>query len=81
MFSKITPCLNYYFLPLAFFIPQKVFNGFCNEYNESKHENLTRNVFHSFMGGYSGLFEGVFLGLVWPISIPIMIKRYIDKTE
>ena len=75
MFSKINP----YFIPILFFIPQKVFNGAYSEFNNNKNENLTHHVLYFFMGGYCGLLEGVFLGLLWPITIPIMIKRYIDK--
>ena len=76
MFARIK---KYYFLPIAFFIPQKMFHSVCYEYNQNINESLGIHVLSCIMGGYIGALEGVFLGATWPISVPIIIKRYIDK--
>jgi len=79
MFLKLRPYLKYYFLPIAYFVPNKVFDGFYYEYNKNKNKTLTKNVFCCIMGANCGALEGLFLGIVWPITISVWIKRFIDK--
>jgi hypothetical protein len=79
MFAKLRPFMMYYFVPVAYFVPNKVFNGIYEEYEKNKNKTLTQHVGYCIMGAYSGVFEGLFLGTVWPITVSVWIKRFIDK--
>ena len=80
MFSKVMPLIKkYYFLPVAYFLPAKVFSRGYEEYFNNKNETVTKTTFCCFMGAWSGVFEGAFLGVVWPITIPIMITKELNK--
>jgi hypothetical protein len=81
MFSKVIPRIKeFYFLPIAYFLPMKVFSGGYEECINNKNETVTKTTLRCVMGAWAGVFEGVFLGIVWPITIPIMIaKKYNDK--
>ena len=80
MFSKVMPLITkYYFLPVAYFLPMKVFSGGYEEFINNQDKTVTKTTFCCFMGAWSGVFEGAFLGVVWPITIPIMIANQYNK--
>jgi hypothetical protein len=82
MFSKIIPKIKqFYFLPVAFMVPMKVFGEGYDEYikNKNRDISLAEHTFCCFMGACVGAVSGAFLGVTWPLSLPIFIARSIDK--
>jgi hypothetical protein len=85
MFSRVIPNIKlFYPLPAVFMVPAKGFSGGYEEYVKNKNDDnvtLAEHTFCCIMGSYMGVLSGAFLGLTWPISLPIFIGRYIDKSK
>lgn len=68
-----------YILPALVLIPMKGFSGACNGYHEYKNLSLSGHIIGCCIHTYMGLIEGAFIGMLWPISLPVYIKRQFDE--
>ena len=70
---------QFYFLPVLVLVPIKGIQGICEGYKAYNGQSLSCHVVGCFVNAYGRAVEGAFLGVVWPLSLPIAIKRYFDS--
>ena len=66
----------------AYIIPIIILSGFGGAniaFIQYKNKPKTQTIFWCFMGAIDGVIEGAILGLIWPITIPVLLGRYINK--
>lgn len=67
-----------YYIPALVSIP---IGGFIEGYDgfvNSKNSTLADNTAHTTFGILLGMYKYGFLGLAWPITVPVLIGRFIN---
>lgn len=67
-----------YFIPALVGIPIGGFVEGYAEFIETKNDTLADNTMHTCLGIMFGMYKYGVLGLVWPITVPVLVGRFID---